>query len=144
MLGSQGSHLHIGLVLIKLLHLASTSWRWYTLPYLELTDHRSLCCTGLFPSSLKLKNEMNGFILFSSSPPLATLQPPPAVQGNGGSGSSSESESSSESDSDTESSTTDSESNEAPRVATPEVGRSSQGPTIYTHRMQAFQGTFLS
>ncbi|XP_035144789.1 AF4/FMR2 family member 2 isoform X6 [Callithrix jacchus] len=52
--------------------------------------------------------------------PLATPQPPPAVQASGGSGSSSESESSSESDSDTESSTTDSESNEAPRVATPE------------------------
>ncbi|XP_055231517.1 AF4/FMR2 family member 2 isoform X1 [Gorilla gorilla gorilla] len=54
------------------------------------------------------------------NPPLATPQPPPAVQASGGSGSSSESESSSESDSDTESSTTDSESNEAPRVATPE------------------------
>ncbi|XP_010348040.1 AF4/FMR2 family member 2 isoform X2 [Saimiri boliviensis] len=54
------------------------------------------------------------------NPPLATPQPPPAMQASGGSGSSSESESSSESDSDTESSTTDSESNEAPRVATPE------------------------
>uniref|UniRef100_A0A8C9DNG6 ALF transcription elongation factor 2 n=1 Tax=Prolemur simus TaxID=1328070 RepID=A0A8C9DNG6_PROSS len=54
------------------------------------------------------------------NPPLATPQPPPALQASGGSGSSSESESSSESDSDTESSTTDSESNEAPRVATPE------------------------
>ncbi|MBZ3874627.1 AF4/FMR2 family member 2, partial [Sciurus carolinensis] len=54
------------------------------------------------------------------NPPLATSQPPPAVQASGGSGSSSESESSSESDSDTESSTTDSEANEAPRVATPE------------------------
>ncbi|XP_023058495.1 AF4/FMR2 family member 2 isoform X4 [Piliocolobus tephrosceles] len=54
------------------------------------------------------------------NPPLATPQPPPAVQTSGGSGSSSESESSSESDSDTESSTTDSESNEAPRVVTPE------------------------
>uniref|UniRef100_A0A8D2DW93 ALF transcription elongation factor 2 n=1 Tax=Sciurus vulgaris TaxID=55149 RepID=A0A8D2DW93_SCIVU len=54
------------------------------------------------------------------NPPLATPQPPPAVQASGGSGSSSESESSSESDSDTESSTTDSEANEAPRVATPE------------------------
>ncbi|KAM6151265.1 AF4/FMR2 family member 2 isoform 2-T2 [Rhynchocyon petersi] len=51
---------------------------------------------------------------------VATPQPPPPAPTNGGSGSSSDSESSSESDSDTESSTTDSETNEAPRVATPE------------------------
>ncbi|XP_008588402.1 PREDICTED: AF4/FMR2 family member 2 [Galeopterus variegatus] len=82
-------------------------------PVKTLTTHCT--ATELYQAVEKAKHKNNPV-----NSPLATPQPPPAVQASGGSGSSSESESSSESDSDTESSTTDSESNEAPRVATPE------------------------
>uniref|UniRef100_A0A8C9A1V1 ALF transcription elongation factor 2 n=1 Tax=Prolemur simus TaxID=1328070 RepID=A0A8C9A1V1_PROSS len=100
---------------------------------LQTSENTSWSCvseyeSGMLEDDLKLSSDEDDLEpvktlttqCTATDPPLATPQPPPALQASGGSGSSSESESSSESDSDTESSTTDSESNEAPRVATPE------------------------